>query len=47
MKAQSEKSKDFKLTKGTYTLACNAESMIGGTETNHYVKGMVTQFTVT
>ena len=47
VKAQSDKAKDFKLTKGTYTLICNAESLLGGTKVNHYVKGMVTEFTVT
>jgi len=47
VKAQSDKSKDFALSKGTYTLICNAESMMGGTKVNHYAKGMVTEFTVT
>jgi len=47
VKAQTDASKVFTLSKGTYTLICNAESMMSGTKVNHYAKGMVTEFTVT
>jgi len=47
VQAQTDKSKRFELRPGTYTLICNADSMLGSTQVNHYAKGMVTEFTVT
>lgn len=46
VKAQTDKSKDFELKKGTYTLICNAESTISGKKVSHFVKGMIDEITV-
>ena len=46
VKALTDKSKDFELKQGTYTLLCNAESTISGKKVSHYVKGMIDEITV-
>ncbi len=46
IKAQTDKSKDFDLKKGTYTVICNAESTISGKKVSHFVKGMIDEITV-
>ena len=47
VRAQTDKSEEFILPEGTYTLMCNADSTLSGAKVNHYAKGMVTELSVT